>query len=43
MRSLGRQPPLAPALMHPTLLPRPFHHDGCVYEEKVGQLPDRWG
>src|SRR5260370_27494303 len=21
--------------MHPTLLPRPFHHDGWVYEEKV--------
>ena len=21
--------------MHPTLLPRPFHHDGWIYEEKV--------
>jgi bifunctional non-homologous end joining protein LigD len=21
--------------MHPTLLPRPFHHDGWVYEEKI--------
>ena len=21
--------------MHPTLLPRPFHHEGWVYEEKV--------
>jgi ATP-dependent DNA ligase len=26
---------LVPALMHPTLLPRPFHRDGWVYEEKV--------
>jgi ATP-dependent DNA ligase len=25
--------PLLP--MHPTLLPRPFHHEGWVYEEKV--------
>ena len=23
------------ALTHPTLIPRPFHHDGWVYEEKV--------
>jgi bifunctional non-homologous end joining protein LigD len=21
--------------MHPTLLPRPFHHDGWIYEEKI--------
>jgi bifunctional non-homologous end joining protein LigD len=21
--------------MNPTLLPRPFHHDGWVYEEKI--------
>jgi ATP-dependent DNA ligase len=26
---------LVPALMRPTLLPRPFHHEGWVYEEKV--------
>ena len=32
---MGRQPLLAPELMHPTLLPRPFHHKGWVYEEKV--------
>lgn len=35
MRRVGRTPPLFPALMHPTLLPRPFHHDGWVYEEKI--------
>src|SRR5882672_6769256 len=33
--SVGRQPLLVPALMHTKLLPRPFHHDGWVYEEKV--------
>jgi ATP-dependent DNA ligase len=21
--------------MHPTLLPRPFHHEGWIYEEKI--------
>jgi bifunctional non-homologous end joining protein LigD len=35
MRGVGRQPLLTPALMHPTLLPRPFHHEGWVYEEKI--------
>lgn len=35
MRRVGRTPPLFPALMHPTLLPRPFHHDGWVYEERI--------
>src|SRR5712664_1852110 len=35
IRRVGRQPLLVPALMHPTLLPRPFHHDGWVYEEKI--------
>src|SRR5260370_40600991 len=35
IRSVGRQPLLVPALMHPTLLPRHFHHDGWVYEEQV--------
>ena len=30
IRSVGRQPLLVPVLMHPTLLPRLFHHDGWV-------------
>src|SRR5215470_5369219 len=25
----------AVSLMHPTLIPRPVHHDGWIYEEKV--------
>ena len=27
--------PTAIALMHPTLVAQPFHHDGWFYEEKV--------
>jgi len=32
---VGRQLSFVPALMHPTLLPRFFHHEGWVYEEKI--------
>jgi bifunctional non-homologous end joining protein LigD len=35
IKCVGRQPLLVPALMHPTLIPRPFHREGWVYEEKV--------
>ena len=29
------RPAKVPALMHPTLISRPIHHAGWVYEEKV--------
>lgn len=35
IRSVGRQPLLVPALMHPTLVSRPIHREGWVYEEKI--------
>lgn len=35
IRVMGRQPPLAPGLMHPTLISRAFHHAGWIYEETI--------